>query len=197
MSTPLSASGAGATGGAVACPALSRPCLARRQAGLTILEVLITLAILGLLLTIAGAATLEGARHEKVRGAVQEVRTLLARARIEAVKRNAPCQFALEPVSGTMQVIDTRGTSATTDDVVIASGRLPSQVALGTPDASTPVTLQASALGVYFAEFAQTGAVTGAGQVALRCGNACARVTVYTGGAMRAERWSGGAWRIE
>lgn len=168
------------------------------ERGVTVVELLCTLGLAGLILLIGMSASIERADDGRVRAAAQDVRGMLARARTEAVKRNLSCRFALNTATGAMQVLDTRNTSSTSDDLVIAQGQLPTRVTMGMPDGSAPVTLTvaSSPVTVRYADFAQSGLVDG-GQIGLRCGSAFCRVLVYDAGGLRVERWTGSQWRNE
>ena len=175
-----------------------RPGPARREAserGVSLVELLVALAILGLLASLAVAATLDSMRRERVRGAAHEIRVTMATARVEAQRRNHACRFAIDATSGAYQVIDTLGTSTTTDDVVLSAHDLPRLVAVEAPDTTTPVTLQSAGGSVFYAEFEQSGTVSGSGEIALSCTDAFARVTLTSGGGLRVQWWNDGAWR--
>ena len=166
-----------------------------REAGVSLVELLVALTILALLASLAVSGSLESLRRERVRGAAHEIRTTMATARVEAQRRNRACRFAIDATSGAYQVIDTLGTSTTTDDVVLSAHELPRLVAVEAPDTTTPVTLQSAGGSVFYAEFEQSGTVTGSGEIALSCTDAYARVTLTSGGGLRVQWWNDGAWR--
>jgi len=107
----------------------------------SLVELLVALAILGLLASLAVAATLDSMPGSGCAARARDPRHDGHRA-VEAQRRNHACRFAIDATSGAYQVIDTLGTSTTTDDVVLSAPSCHGWVAVEAPDTTTPVTLQ-------------------------------------------------------
>lgn len=60
----------------------------RSERGFTLLEILVVIAILGIVTSLSIPALLNAMRRSKIEGPVREVATLMQRARLEAIKRN-------------------------------------------------------------------------------------------------------------
>jgi len=132
--------------------------------------------------------------REKARGGAYELQTYLQLARVEAVSRNRPCLFFLDPTARTFEVTDTQGTPFTTDDIVLHSSRLPSNVSLARPDGGSVVTLPILGSG-YAALLTPDGMVSGsAGAVHLFGGDRHVRISLYLAGGVHVDRWDGSAW---
>lgn len=68
---------------------------ARRQCGLTLIEMLVTVTLLGLLLLAVAPGAAEWMRSTEVRNAAESIAAGLQKARAEAVRRNQPVLFSL------------------------------------------------------------------------------------------------------
>jgi general secretion pathway protein H len=74
--------------------------------GFTLIELLVALAILGLALALAAGHATSGNRGLALRGAAAELAGGLRLARAEAILRNRPVAFALDPQSRRFRVAD-------------------------------------------------------------------------------------------
>jgi type IV fimbrial biogenesis protein FimT len=73
-------------------------CIAR---GFTLIELLISMAIAGILLVLALPHYAEWLADSEVRGGAESIASGMRFAMAEAVKRNAPVEFVLDPTTGT------------------------------------------------------------------------------------------------
>lgn len=71
----------------------------RRERGFTMLEVLVTMAVLGLAAAFGVPSVLKGLERFRVEGAAEGVAQMLARARGEAIRRGVPVVVALDPAN--------------------------------------------------------------------------------------------------
>jgi type IV fimbrial biogenesis protein FimT len=77
-----------------------------RSAGFTITELLIAVAVLGVLMMLAVPNFRELLRNYEVRGAAEAIAAGLSRARAEAVTKNASVQFVLASGTSTAWTVD-------------------------------------------------------------------------------------------
>jgi Tfp pilus assembly protein FimT len=160
-------------------------------------ELLIVLTMATMLAALGAVATVPRLAREAMRGAVHNGGTLVRAARIESVKRNRPCRFVMDLGARTMSVVDTNGTTTSSDDLVLRSLSLPSVVSVARPDAGSPITFTPASGSVYHVEFAPDGRVsTGAGEMVLFSGERYAKVVVYSAGGVRYEEWNGSSWKV-
>lgn len=98
---------------------LSR-CRPARAAGVTLVELLVGLAIMAIAATLAAPEAAEMIANQKVRGTAQGILDGLNHARAEAVRRNTPVRFTLQPAGAgwTVTQVSTGATlhSASTAD---------------------------------------------------------------------------------
>ncbi len=168
--------------------------LVKRQAGVTVSELLIVFALVTMVMAAGAVATVPRIARETMRGALHNAGTLVRAARLESVKRNRACRFVVNLTTRTLSVVDTNGTATPTDDNTLRSLNMPSIVSVARPDAGSPITFT-SASGVYHVEFDPDGHVsTGAGEMVLCSGERYGKVIVYSAGGVRYERWDGLAW---
>ena len=78
--------------------ATRRPTLSR-QAGFTLIESLIVLAVIGILILISAPAFLNMLNRFKLSGTTRELASLMQAARLEAIKMNAPAHVNYDPTS--------------------------------------------------------------------------------------------------
>ena len=167
-----------------------------KHAGFTLLELLVVLVVLGLALAAGSLFAASAIASETMRGTLHDAGSLLQLARIEAVKRNHECRFAVDPTARTMSVIDTNGTSTTTDDQVLRVRSIPRLVALARPDAGSPITFAPKGSS-YVVDFDSDGYVNeGSGEMVLFGGARYGRLTVYAAGGVHYEKWNGSAWDL-
>lgn len=167
------------------------------QKGMTLTELLIVLAVASLVLVATAAYSLPWMERETMRSAVYDVQTYVQLARIEAVTRNRPCRFAVNPTTGVIAVLDTMGTPGNiADDEILYRTTMPSGVAFARPTTGDAVTLQqVGGTDWYGTQFSSDGLVdAGTGQVHLYGGERYGRVSVYLAGGVQVERWNGSSW---
>jgi Tfp pilus assembly protein FimT len=167
----------------------------RAEAGLTLVELLLVLALAAVSLLIALDSFSVWNGREEMRGSVYTIQTFLHLAQAEAATRSRDCRFLVDTASRQIQVVDLNGTASTTDDIVVTSAKLPAVVTFADPSGGTPVTLELQSGTTYGTTFSSDGAVSaGEGVVCVSGNNLFSRVTVYGAGGTRVERWDGSAW---
>jgi type IV fimbrial biogenesis protein FimT len=164
--------------------------MANRQEGATLIEFMLTFAIMGILVALAVPSFRDWIQNAQVRTATDAITSGLQLARAEAVRRNNPVRFRLpdSAVSGwVVEAFDRNGSSwaqvqqrsadeGTTRVVVEASQT--NVVFLGTGGVSpTPAT----AIQINVSNPSGGDCVTSAGSGSIRC----LRVTVSAGGQVR------------
>jgi len=168
--------------------------LGKRQAGVTLPELLVVLTLATVVLALGAVATVPQLAREAMRGALHNGGALVRAAQTEAVKRNRACRFVVDLNARTMSVVDTNGTTTVTDDTTLRLLPLPSIVSVARPDTGSPITF-ALASGLYHVEFDPDGHVsTGAGEMVLCSGERYGKVVVYSAGGVRYEKWNGLSW---
>lgn len=84
------------------------------QAGFTLVELLVTLAVVGALFGLALPALQNMMHRSRVQGSVQEVAILMQRARFEAIQNGFPSVVRIEPsTSEVIAFVDLHGTGLT------------------------------------------------------------------------------------
>ena len=165
------------------------------QSGITLLELLVVVVVSAVILAVGAMATVPWLARESMRGAVRNAGSLLQVARTEAVKRNLDCRFVVDLSARTMSVVDTNGTTSPSDDQTIRLSHLPSVVSFARPDSGSAITFHEEPGSVYQVDFDPGGFVAnGAGEMVLYGGQQFERITVYSAGGIRFEKWSGSTW---
>jgi len=167
----------------------------RREAGFTLVEVVIVMVIMALLITAGIVWAVPWLGREDARSAAYMIQSNLQLARIQAVNRNRSCRFVVDSQSGVLQVIDLNDPSTSTDDVVLEQATIPRTVSFADPSGGAAVTLVSMGGTRYEATFAADGSVTeGAGVINLAGGSRYERLTLFGAGGVRTEVWDGAAW---
>lgn len=170
-------------------PALTREC------GMTFVEVLIVLILLSIIALVSLSYASSWIRREKVRSSAYVIQTHLQMARVEAMSRNRDTRFTIDEDSGTIQVVDLVDPSDNSDDVVITTVELPSEIEFDRPDGGSSISLNNLSGNVYEATFRQDGVVTsGSGDVCIAKDEAYKRVSVYVAGGVHVRSWRDGQW---
>ncbi len=170
--------------------------LVKRQAGMTVSELLIVFTLATLVMALGAVATVPRIARESMRGALHNIGTLVRAAQLESVKRNRACRFVVDLAARTLSVVDTNGTITLSDDDTIRFLTMPSIVSVARPDTGSPITFT-PASGVYHVEFDPDGHVsTGAGEMVLCSGERYGRFVVFSAGGVRYERWNGSSWVV-
>ncbi len=168
-----------------------------RQRGITLTELLIVLAIASLGLLAVGTYAVPWIAREGLRSAVYDVQTYMQLARIEAISRNRDCRFVIDTATNRISVLDTAGTTAIGDDILLYEADLPDTVSFARPDTGSAVTLNNVSGSVYQTLFGNDGIVSlGTGEVVLFGGSQYKRVQVFGAGGIRIQKWNGTAWAI-
>lgn len=168
--------------------------LVKRQAGMTVSELLIVFTLATMVMALGAVATVPRIARESMRGALHNIGSLVRAARLESVKRNRSCRFVVDLTARTLSVVDTNGTASVSDDTTLRSLLLPSIVSVARPDAGSPITFTLAS-GVYHVEFDPDGHVsTGAGEIVLCSGERYGKVIVYSAGGVRYQKWDGLSW---
>ena len=169
-----------------------------REAGMSLLELLVTLTIMTMIMGMAGLAAVPWIATESGRSAIHDAGILLQRAKAEALSRNRNCRFLVDTQLRTMNVLDGNGTTGFSDDILLVERRLPSPVGFARPDTGAAVTFAAVSGSAYEVVFDSAGRVeSGTGEMVLYGGGHYRRVTVYGAGGIRFERWDGAMWTRE
>jgi Tfp pilus assembly protein FimT len=166
-----------------------------RQAGITILELVVTLFLAAVLLATTASLAIPWLAREAVRSATHEIQSALQLARVESVKRNGNCRLVMQTDERTMTVWDGKRTSSTSDDELLHTVRLPGSINFARPDGSPPVTFTDLGSSSYEVEFDSDGSVSsGEGEVVLFGGGVYRRLTVFVAGGTRVSHWTGSSW---
>ena len=169
----------------------------RTENGASLIEILVVLALAGLLLAAATMTTVAWIGREAARSEVYSLQTNMQVARMEAVSRHRTCRFSVDTATRRMLVVDLNDPADTTDDITLADVTLSSKISFARPDGSTPVTLSLVTGTQYGATFGADGAVTaGAGVVSVFGGGRYEQLTLFGAGGLRLNRWNGSAWVI-
>jgi Tfp pilus assembly protein FimT len=148
-----------------------------------------------MILVLGTLATVPWLARETMRGALHDAGTLLRVARTEAVKRSHDCRFIVDLSARTMSVVDTNGTSNSSDDLVLRRTRLPSVVSVARPDEGSAITFAEASGSVYLVQFDPGGYVSsGAGEMVLYGGECYRKLVVHSAGGVGYERWNGSSW---
>jgi prepilin-type N-terminal cleavage/methylation domain-containing protein len=167
------------------------------QKGITLAELLIVLAVASLGLLAVGTYAVPWVAREGLRSAVYDVQTYMQLARIEAISRNRDCRFVIDTSNNRIGVLDSAGTPAVGDDILLYESDLPDTVSFARPDTGSAVTLNNVSGTIYQTLFGNDGIVgTGTGQVHMFAGSKYEKVEVFGAGGIRIQRWNGTAWAI-
>jgi Tfp pilus assembly protein FimT len=169
----------------------------KTQRGASLLEIVIVVALLGLMVMVGLAFTTDIFGKEKMLGAAYSLQSNMHMTRLVAVQRHHTCQFVLDTTGRRLQVIDLHSTGLSSDDEVLEEVRLPEGVTFARPDSLDAITLNHVGSGVYEATVSTDGSVTsGAGYVSIHGGDNYTVVRLYAAGAVRVERWVNGEWVV-
>jgi type II secretory pathway pseudopilin PulG len=169
----------------------------KTQRGASLLEIVIVVALLGLMVMAGLAFTTDIIGREKMLGAAYSLQSYMHMTRMVAVQRHHSCQFVLDTSGRRVQVIDLHSVADSSDDEVLEEIRLPDGIAFARPDSLDVITLNHLGSGVYEATIVPDGSVTsGAGYVSIRGGETFTVIRLYAAGAVRVERWVNGSWVV-
>lgn len=167
----------------------------RKDAGMTLPELLMILALAALLLVATAAYSVPWLARESMRSAAYEVQRAIQTARIQAVSRNHECRFAINTTSRLLRVVDTMGTAAIGDDQILDEVRLPETISFARPDVGLPVTMAPLGGSWFGARFNSEGTVLqGWGEIVMFGGDRFGRISLFAAGGVQADRWSGSSW---
>ena len=130
-----------------------------RQAGMSLPELLIGIAVLAVVMNLAGLAVLPWIAAESSRSTIHEAGMLLQRTKAEALSRNHKCRFLVDVGQREMRVMDGNGTTVTTDDLVVVRRRLPATIGFARPDPGSPITFTALSGSLFEVVFDSAGRV--------------------------------------
>jgi len=170
----------------------------KRENGMTLLELVVVLALAASVLLVLGSYAMPWLRQEAMRSALYDVQTHLQLARVEAITRNRSCRFEIDTATRLIRVYDRVDPADTTDDVLLHSAQIATDIVFSRPGGGDPVTLsQIGATTAYEAVFGSDGAVSdGVGDVVFLGGVRYSRVSVFGAGGTQVERWNDGAWHV-
>lgn len=167
----------------------------RSETGLTILEVLAVMTIMGIIAAIGISYASNWIRREQMRSSAYVLQTHLQMARVEAMSRNRDCRFQIDTSDGSIQVLDLNDPSDTTDDILIARTELPVTVQFARPDVGAPVTLNNISGSLYETTFRQDGVVTsGNGSIHISSDDLYRKISVYVAGGVHLQTWDSSSW---
>jgi type IV fimbrial biogenesis protein FimU len=126
----------------------------RREAGFSIVEMLIVLALMGIFITFAGPAFTESYRAYKVRSAMQELTVALRAVRQVAVSTRAPSNLLVDTAGASYSWTDAKGTTR--------SWALPNGVAFVSATPATITFVTNGTVGTGAASIVLQGTVSGA-----------------------------------
>lgn len=109
----------------------ARSLILKRQAGFTLIETLIVLAVIGILVLISAPAFLSMMNRFKLTGTTRELASLMQAARYEAIKMNAPSQVNYDATSNRFIAfvdLDRDNVQSAADRVLGASVMVPRKV---------------------------------------------------------------------
>jgi Tfp pilus assembly protein FimT len=162
---------------------------------MTLVELLVVVAIAALAISTTAVISMPMLLRESMRSASYDVSTHFQLARMEAVGRNVDCNFVIDIAQREIRVVDTKGTSSTTDDETIHEAEIDEAVSFARPDSGGAVTLTAVSGTIYQAVFNPEGTVSsGTGQVHMLGGTEYRRVELLGAGGVEIQRWDGTAW---
>lgn len=120
-----------------------------RARGLTLIELLVTVTVLGLLLLAVMPSAAEWMRTAQVRNAAESIATGLQKARAEAVRRNRPVLFSLvSPVAGNPGLLDgTCALSTTSASWVVSLSSPEGRCGAGPSETDAPLIIEKHAQG--------------------------------------------------
>jgi prepilin-type N-terminal cleavage/methylation domain-containing protein len=167
------------------------------QRGVTLAELLIVLAVASLALLAVGTYAVPWVAREGLRSAIYDVQTYMQLARIEAISRNRDCRFAVDTSTNRISVLDTVGTVAVGDDILLYESDIPDTVSFARPDTGSAVTLDNVSGSIFQARFGNDGIVNlGTGEVHMFGGSKYEKVEVFGAGGIRIQKWNGTSWTI-
>lgn len=165
------------------------------QKGITLTELLIVLAVASLGLLAVGTYAVPWVAREGLRSAVYDVQTYMQLARIEAISRNRDCRFVVDTSSNRISVLDSAGTPAIGDDILLYEADLPDTVSFARPDTGSAVTLNNPSGTIYQSRFGSDGIVDlGTGEVCMFGGSKYEKIEVFGAGGIRIQKWNGTSW---
>ncbi len=167
----------------------------RRERGLTLLEVIAVMTIMGIIAAIGVTYASSWIRREQMRSSAYVIQTHMQMARVEAMSRNRDCRFVIDDSDGSIRVIDLNDPSDTTDDILIASAELPTAINFQRPDVGSPITLNNVSGTLWETTFRQDGVVSsGSGSVHIATDDLYRKVSVYVAGGVHLQTWDGSTW---
>jgi len=165
------------------------------ELGVSLFEIMIVMVLLSILSAIGVSFATTYIRKERMRSAAYVVQTHMQMARIEALSRNRNCRFTIDDSDGTIEVLDLMDPADASDDVVISSTQLPTEIAFDRPDAGSPISLNNISGTIYETTFQQDGVVSsGDGDICMKIDEDYRRVSVYVAGGVHMSRWHLGVW---
>ncbi|MCP3980895.1 MAG: hypothetical protein GY716_16455 [bacterium] len=167
------------------------------ERGATLLELLITLVVAAVVMTVVAVSSLSVFGREGARSAIYDVQTFMQTARTESITRNQDCRFVVDSSKRKIYIYDTQGTSLPGDDVLLKDQLLPSVIGFARPDTGSPITLSLVSGTTYETVFSGDGSVSaGTGEVVLFGGEHYAKISVYGAGGLLVEHWDGSGWQL-
>jgi prepilin-type N-terminal cleavage/methylation domain-containing protein len=168
----------------------------RRDAGISLIELLVVVALLALVATVGLLYSMRWMAGETLRTAAHEMRAQLRLTQIESVSRNRPCRFELDAAHGSMIVWDTVGTANPSDDVPLHDARLPTAIGFARPDAGSTIGLASLGNDRYQVIFDSEGIVAvGDGEVHLQGSDQFGKVSIFVAGGIEIAYWTGSRWK--
>jgi type IV fimbrial biogenesis protein FimT len=120
---------------------MKNPSTGRGQRGFTLIEMIVVLALLGILMAFSAPAILNEVHQAKLRGITQEVTTLMRQARLDAIKTSAQAVVRIIPADANTPYGQVQAFSDRDSDGMLSAGEpvlgtfpLPNGVTFEAPD---------------------------------------------------------------
>ncbi len=168
---------------------------ARGQCGVSLIELLGTLAVSSVVLLMSLLLSNDWIRREAGRSAVYQVQSHLQLARAHAITRSHDTRFVIDEASRRITIFDLNDPGDATDDLQLAEVSLSRTIEFDRPDPGSAITLDPYGGTLYEATFAPEGSVdNGVGAIHIETAGTFHRVSLYAAGGVEVWHWDGSSW---